>query len=119
MRIAGARVVWRAEIRAPGPAYHRRSMVRLRSERDVRHLVDADGGLIAEASVDAVQAERLAGGSGTAQWTEIEVVRADSGAPSVALHGGARLLATAGGVSTWHLTMTHTHDLAEAIAVAL
>ncbi|MFE5922577.1 CHAD domain-containing protein [Streptomyces sp. NPDC056468] len=52
-------------------------MVRLRSERDVRHLVDADGGLLAEVSVDAVQADRLAGGSGTAQWTEIEVELAD------------------------------------------
>jgi CHAD domain-containing protein len=58
-------------------------MVRLRSERDVRHLVDADGGLIAEASVDAVQAERLAGGSGTAQWTEIEVELADGVDPKV------------------------------------
>ncbi|MFE5889385.1 CHAD domain-containing protein [Streptomyces sp. NPDC056462] len=52
-------------------------MVRLRSERDVRHLVDADGGLLAEVSVDAVQADRLEGGSGTAQWTEIEVELAD------------------------------------------
>ncbi|WP_328427667.1 CYTH and CHAD domain-containing protein [Streptomyces sp. NBC_00443] len=52
-------------------------MVRLRSERDVRHLVDTDCGLLAEVSVDAVQADRLAGGSGTAQWTEIEVELAD------------------------------------------
>ncbi|WP_328881659.1 CYTH and CHAD domain-containing protein [Streptomyces sp. NBC_00299] len=58
-------------------------MVRLRSERDVRHLVDADGGLLAEVSVDAVQAERLAGGSGTAQWTEIEVELADGVDPKV------------------------------------
>lgn len=58
-------------------------MVRLRSERDVRHLVDADGGLIAEVSLDAVQAERLAGGSGTAQWTEIEVELADGVDPKV------------------------------------
>ncbi|MFF6977547.1 CHAD domain-containing protein [Streptomyces sp. NPDC008343] len=58
-------------------------MVRLRSERDVRHLVDADGGLLAEFSVDAVQAERLAGGSSTAQWTEIEVELADGVDPKV------------------------------------
>ncbi|MFC8090804.1 CHAD domain-containing protein [Streptomyces sp. NPDC057301] len=58
-------------------------MVRLRSERDMRHLVDADGGLLAEVSVDAVQAERLAGGSSTAQWTEIEVELADGVDPKV------------------------------------
>ncbi|GHB23511.1 CHAD domain-containing protein [Streptomyces viridiviolaceus] len=50
-------------------------VVRLRSDRDVRHLVDADGGLLAEVSVDAVHAERLSGGA--AQWTEIEVELAD------------------------------------------
>ncbi|MFJ8631404.1 CHAD domain-containing protein [Streptomyces sp. NPDC093568] len=52
-------------------------VVRLRSDRDVRHLMDADGRLLAEVSVDAVHAERLAGGSGEAQWTEIEVELAD------------------------------------------
>lgn len=52
-------------------------VVRLRSDRDVRDLVDADGRLLAEVSVDAVHAQRLAGGDGGAQWTEIEVELAD------------------------------------------
>ncbi|MEV5796975.1 CYTH and CHAD domain-containing protein [Streptomyces collinus] len=57
-------------------------VVRLRSARDVRHLVDADGALLAEASVDAVTAERLNRAGGTAQWTEIEVELADDGDPA-------------------------------------
>jgi CHAD domain-containing protein len=57
-------------------------VVRLVSDRDVRHLVDADGGLLAEVSVDAVRAERLTGGDGVAQWTEIEVELADGGDPA-------------------------------------
>lgn len=57
-------------------------VVRLRSARDVRHLVDADGALLAEVSLDTVRAERLSGGSGTAQWTEIEVELADGGDPA-------------------------------------
>lgn len=56
--------------------------VRLRSARDVRHLVDADGALLAEVSVDAVRAERISGNAGTAQWTEIEVELADDGDPA-------------------------------------
>lgn len=56
-------------------------VVRLRSDRDVRHLVDAEGKLLAEVSVDAVRAERLTEGGGTAQWTEIEVELADGGDP--------------------------------------
>jgi CHAD domain-containing protein len=57
-------------------------LVRLRSDRDVRHLVDADGRLLAELSVDTVRAERLTGGGGQAQWTEIEVELADGGDPA-------------------------------------
>ncbi|MET7453309.1 CYTH and CHAD domain-containing protein [Streptomyces sp. NPDC005574] len=57
-------------------------VVRLRSERDVRDLVDVAGRLLAEVSVDAVHAERLTGGGGSAQWTEIEVELADDGDPA-------------------------------------
>ncbi|UXY27566.1 CYTH and CHAD domain-containing protein [Streptomyces sp. HUAS TT20] len=58
-------------------------VVRLRSARDLRHLVDAAGKLLAEASVDAVTAERLTEGGGTAQWTEIEVELAEGVDPVV------------------------------------
>ena len=58
-------------------------------------------------------------GVGACKWREIEVVRAESGAPSVLLHGGARHLAAERGIQGWRLTMTHTHRVAEAIAVAL
>ncbi|WP_225832214.1 CYTH and CHAD domain-containing protein [Streptomyces sp. NK08204] len=57
-------------------------LVRLRSARDVRHLLDAHGTLLAEASVDTVTAERLTAGGGAAQWTEIEVELAQDGDPA-------------------------------------
>ncbi|MEU9893190.1 CYTH and CHAD domain-containing protein [Streptomyces phaeochromogenes] len=57
-------------------------VVRLQSARDIRHLVDDSGGLLAEVSVDRVHAERLSGGDGTAEWTEIEVELADDGDPA-------------------------------------
>ena len=50
---------------------------------------------------------------------DIEVVRAESGAPSVVLHGKAADLALERGVREWRLTMTHTKTVAQAIAVAL
>ena len=58
-------------------------------------------------------------GLGACGWHEIEVLRAESGAPSVVLHGRARELADERGIRTWRLTMSHTHRVAEAIAVAL
>ncbi|WP_416979021.1 CHAD domain-containing protein [Streptomyces sp. T028] len=59
------------------------AVVRLRSARDVRDLVDTDGRLLAEASVDTVRAERLFGGKGSAQWSEIEVELADDADPAL------------------------------------
>src|SRR6187402_3335695 len=58
-------------------------------------------------------------GLGACGWHEIEVARAESGAPSVVLRGRARELAEERGIRSWLLTMTHTHVVAEAIAVAL
>ncbi|WP_328538759.1 CYTH and CHAD domain-containing protein [Streptomyces sp. NBC_00344] len=58
-------------------------VMRLRSSRDVRHLVDGKGALLAELSVDTVRADRLAGGSGSVSWTEIEVELADDGDPAI------------------------------------
>ncbi|MDX3519103.1 CYTH and CHAD domain-containing protein [Streptomyces scabiei] len=57
-------------------------LVRLLSTRDVRELLDADGTLLAEVSVDAVVAERLTEDGRTAQWSEIEVELADDGDPA-------------------------------------
>jgi phosphopantetheine--protein transferase-like protein len=58
-------------------------------------------------------------GIGGLAMRDIEVVRADSGAPSLRLHETALALATDRGVARWLLTLTHTDVLAQAIAVAL
>ncbi|SCD45702.1 CHAD domain-containing protein [Streptomyces sp. BpilaLS-43] len=59
--------------------------VRILSARDVHHLLDADGALLAEVSIDEVLAERLGGkGHGTTSaWTEMEVELADDGDPAL------------------------------------
>ncbi|MEV6164098.1 CYTH and CHAD domain-containing protein [Streptomyces sp. NPDC052052] len=57
-------------------------VARLRTSRDVHHLLDTDGALLAEVSVDTVRAERLTGTGATADWTEIEVELADDGDPA-------------------------------------
>ena len=58
-------------------------------------------------------------GLGAADWHDIEVVRAPSGAPTVRITGRALALADDAGVTRWLLTLTHTHRTAEAVAVAL
>ncbi|WP_369379015.1 CHAD domain-containing protein [Streptomyces sp. cg36] len=68
-------------------------VVRLLSSRHVTHLLDADGALLAEVSVDAVRAVRLGPGpaGATATWTEVEVELADDGDPALLDRVGKRL----------------------------
>ncbi|MEW1923650.1 CYTH and CHAD domain-containing protein [Streptomyces sp. NPDC088360] len=58
-------------------------VVRLLSARELRHLVDAQGALLAEVSIDGVRAERLTGDAATAEWSEVEVELADDGDPAL------------------------------------
>ncbi|MGL4648388.1 MAG: holo-ACP synthase [Caldilineaceae bacterium] len=53
-------------------------------------------------------------------WTEIEVLRAPSGEPLLALHGAAAARALRLGMSGWSLSLTHdrTHALAFVVAFA-
>ncbi|MBT2385695.1 CYTH and CHAD domain-containing protein [Streptomyces sp. ISL-11] len=57
-------------------------LVRIVSRREVRHLLDDRGTLLAEASTDDVTAERLTDGGGTARWTEYEVELGKDGDPA-------------------------------------
>lgn len=56
-------------------------------------------------------------GVGAAPWRSIEVASDKSGAPQVVLHGPANELAREAGVSSLHLSMTHTRATAVAFVV--
>lgn len=58
-------------------------------------------------------------GLGAAPLTAIEVVRADSGEPSLLLHGPAAALADERGVRRWLVSLTHTATVAQATVLAL
>lgn len=58
-------------------------------------------------------------GLGAFKFTDVEVVRARSGAPSLKLSGAAADLAQKLGVRQWRISMTHTDTVAEAVVVAL
>jgi holo-[acyl-carrier protein] synthase len=58
-------------------------------------------------------------GLGAFAFHDVEVVRAPSGQPMLELRGRAEALAKQQGVTGWRLSLTHTHRVAEAVAVAL
>lgn len=51
-------------------------------------------------------------------WQDVEVVRDGDAAPRLVLHGAAASLAASQGVARWHLTLSHTEQLAIAWAMA-
>jgi len=61
----------------------------------------------------------LGAGLGAFAFREVEVVRASTGEPSLALHGGAATLAAERGVRAWQLSLTHTDATAMAVVLAL
>lgn len=57
-------------------------------------------------------------GLGAFGFHDVEVVSASSGAPGLVLRGAALALAGQAGVERWHLSLTHTDSVAQAVAVA-
>ena len=58
------------------------------------------------------------GAPGGLRWRDAEVVTGERGRPHLALHGGVRQEATAQGIGTWHLSLSHDGGLAMAVVVA-
>lgn len=52
-------------------------------------------------------------------WTDIEVLRAASGAPQLLLHGAAAAIAATLGLTTWSLSLSHDRTHAIAFVVAM
>jgi holo-[acyl-carrier protein] synthase len=57
-------------------------------------------------------------GLGAARLRDIEVTRANSGAPALRLHGSAAAMAAERGVQRWWISLTHTDLVAAAFVVA-
>jgi len=69
----------------------------------------------------AKEAVMKALGSGWGQGVEfrgIEILNEPTGRPYLVLHGATAERASTMGVTAWHLTITHTEDLAVALAIA-
>ena len=61
----------------------------------------------------------LGTGIGDVSWREIEVVSGERNKPEVRLHGAAERLAAELGLTTWSLSLSHTHEHAIAFVVAM
>jgi holo-[acyl-carrier protein] synthase len=57
-------------------------------------------------------------GLGAFAFHDVEVVREESGAPTLVVRGAAAALARERGVRSWHVSLTHTATLAQAVVIA-
>jgi holo-[acyl-carrier protein] synthase len=90
-----------------------------------RERADAEGArdpqprLAARFAAKEAVMKALGVGIGAVGFREVEVRRAPSGAPSIALDGRAASLAENKGVSSWYVSLTHTSLVALASVVAV
>ncbi len=80
---------------------------------------DPAEGLAARFAAKEAGLKALGRGLGACAFRDIEVVRAASGAPSLVLHDSAARLAAEHGVTAWHVSLSHTATMAEAVVIAL
>jgi holo-[acyl-carrier protein] synthase len=64
-------------------------------------------------------AKALGCGIGDVSWQEIEILRAESGAPQLVLHGAAERIAKERGLTSWSISLSHSQSHAVAMAVAI
>ena len=64
-------------------------------------------------------AKALGCGIGDVSWKEIEILRAESGAPQLVLHGAAKRMAVDQGLTNWSLSLSHSKCHAVVMVVAM
>jgi len=64
-------------------------------------------------------AKALGSGIGDITWKEVEILRADSGAPILVLHGAAAEMAEKQGLVEWSISISHEKSHALAMVVAI
>src|SRR3954462_8370857 len=75
-------------------------------------------GLAARFAAKEAVMKALGVGLGAFAFRDVEVVKQESGAPSLHVTGAAAELAEQRGVQSWKVSLTHTAALAEAVVVA-
>jgi holo-[acyl-carrier protein] synthase len=60
----------------------------------------------------------LGTGIGPISWREVEILHKSSGEPYLILHGKAKNIAEAQGLSVWAVSLSHSHENAVAVVVA-
>ena len=95
-----------------------RFLQRIFTERELEANAQRVESLAGRFAAKEAVAKALGCGIGDVSWKEIEILRAESGAPQLVLHGAAERIAKEQGLTTWSLSLSHSQSHAVAMAVA-
>jgi holo-[acyl-carrier protein] synthase len=87
-----------------------------------QELIEAQGNtpaLAARFAAKEAVAKALGTGIGDVGWKEIEIVNGPKRQPLLRLHGRAHELAETLGLTSWSISLSHTHEHAVALVFAL
>jgi len=77
------------------------------------------GSLAGRFAAKEAAVKALGCGIGVVSWQELEIHRGENGKPVLCLYGAADRLAQASGLTVWSVSLSHTHEHAIAIVVAV
>jgi holo-[acyl-carrier protein] synthase len=106
-------------IRDLNPAIRIRFLKRVFTPLELELCHNSDASLAGRFAAKEAVAKALGSGIGAVGWQTIEIGRGSNGEPELQLHGAAAELALSLGLTQWAISITHSHNYAAAIAIAM
>lgn len=97
----------------------KRFLTRVYTPQELAEVGKNPASLAARFAAKEAVAKALGTGIGVVDWQEIEVLRGSDRQPVLQLHGKAARLAQELNLTTWSLSLSHTHTMATAVVVAM
>jgi len=101
------------------PGIRDRFIRRVFSPAEQAECANIDERLAGKFAAKEAVAKALGSGVGQVGWQDIEITNDPSGQPQVSLKRTAAQIADSLHLTVWSISITHTHDIAAAVAVAI
>jgi holo-[acyl-carrier protein] synthase len=100
------------------PAIRQRFLKRVYTPLELEIAGDSNASLAGRFAAKEAVSKALGSGIGHVRWQDIEIRRGANGEPQLYLHGAARQLADALGLTIWSISISHSKTYAVAMVVA-
>ncbi len=116
---SGVDIIEIDRLRKVNPAIRQRFLKRVYTPLELEIAGESDASLAGRFAAKEAVSKALGSGIGRVRWQDIEIRRGANGEPQLHLHGAARQLANALGLTIWSVSISHSRTHAVAMVVAL